>query len=236
MTACSDCGSLFEDDTPRMPCPKCGGTRRTIDERVGLGAAAGVAASSNITIVPKAVLAATEILIPTLWISANFAPIWFAEAVDEARRGVGRHPRRREIVFAVCFVESYLFEFVRDVALRGRFEDLPTYFRQERVGICDRWKRVLKQLKENGKITAIPDFSADTFREFTKLVGYRDGLVHGGASWPWTSSQGRNEGPVPPLDDLDKLPAGWAVGIVVDLVKDLHKSTAVELPGWLVWP
>ena len=48
-----------------------------------------------------------------LWRSASWASRWFADASREAHIGPDVDARRREIVFAVCFVESYLFEWTR---------------------------------------------------------------------------------------------------------------------------
>src|SRR5688572_8593570 len=65
---------------------------------------------------------------PTVWITSSFAPAWFQDALREARMGTDHTARRSEIVFAVCFAESYLVEWVRDAVLKGRMEQLSTYF------------------------------------------------------------------------------------------------------------
>src|SRR5437763_1505475 len=64
----------------------------------------------------------------TLWLTYSFAPEWFEDALHEARTGQEHHARRREIVFAVCFAESYLLEWVRDEVLKGDFPRLNRYF------------------------------------------------------------------------------------------------------------
>lgn len=48
-----------------------------------------------------------------------YAEAWFKDAV-EASIQPGPHARRREIVFSVCFVESYLFEWVCDEVIKGK--------------------------------------------------------------------------------------------------------------------
>jgi hypothetical protein len=49
----------------------------------------------------------------TLWQTYSYGFEWFSDAVDQAgQRGHGC--RRREIVFAVCAAETYLFEWVRE--------------------------------------------------------------------------------------------------------------------------
>jgi hypothetical protein len=68
-----------------------------------------------------------------LWLSASFARAWYEDALAEARAGdTFQHRRRREIVFAVCAVESYLLEWVRDDVLSRNFAALNTYFPPDR--------------------------------------------------------------------------------------------------------
>jgi hypothetical protein len=50
----------------------------------------------------------------TVWLTYSFAPDWFEDALHEAKTGIDHNAQRREIVFAVCCAESYLFEWVRD--------------------------------------------------------------------------------------------------------------------------
>lgn len=92
---------------------------------------------------------------PRVWIAASFAREWFADALREAA-GSDEQSRRREIVFSVCFVESYLFEWTRDRV--GPKEATDTYFPPGVwSGVRDRWKRVMKALEENAKIPQQPD-------------------------------------------------------------------------------
>ena len=72
--------------------------------------------------------------------------------------------------------------------------------------------------------------------DFRKLVDYRDGLVHASASRPETDSQPEKEKPLPSKTDLDKLFPGWAVQVVVTLVKRLHDAVGTPPPDWLVYP
>jgi hypothetical protein len=63
--------------------------------------------------------------IAAVWLTASFAREWFNDAVHEARTGGDIQAKRREIVFAVSFAESYLFEWVRDQVLdTGDLEQL----------------------------------------------------------------------------------------------------------------
>ncbi len=136
------------------------------------------------------------------------------------------------------FAESYLFEFVRDHLFSGHYEALLEYFpHDDRRGIRDRWKEVLKELFEDSLIKAVPDFCRDpSWQRFVVLVKYRDGLIHAKASRPATSDQKDEEKPLPSPEDLDRLPAGWAVKVVVELVKNLHRHAEIPTPAWLVEP
>src|SRR5919112_3743691 len=64
----------------------------------------------------------------TVWLTYSFAPEWFEDALNEAKRGADHNARRREIVFAVCCAESYLFEWVRDEIIgKSNMERLMKY-------------------------------------------------------------------------------------------------------------
>ncbi len=169
---------------------------------------------------------------------ASFGEAWFADALREAREPQGRDAMRREIAFAVCFAESYLYEFVPGHLFSGRYEALFKYVpSDDRRGIRDRWKEVLRNLHRDGKLKAIPDFSRErSWSEFSKLITYRDGLVRAKVSRPATSGQRDEEKPLPAPEDLDRLPAGWAVTTVVELAQSLHDCTGIPTPAWLVVP
>jgi hypothetical protein len=178
---------------------------------------------------------------PTLavWNSYSFAPEWFKDALHEARTGQDHHSRRREILFAVCFVESYLFEWVRDEVLSREFDQLSEYFPpKDKRGIRERWKEVIKKLKKDNRIPEAPGFGYSDWNNFVELVKYRNGLVHAGASRPETNSP-RSQAYVPPKPSktaLDRLQAGWAVSVVVELVRNLHKAVRTPAPQWLKNP
>ena len=78
-------------------------------------------------------------------IITHWAKAWFADALDEAKKTQDPQARRREILFAVCFAESYLFEWVRDVVLAGKDpEDLNRYF----PPVPRRWRRLPEKWKK----------------------------------------------------------------------------------------
>jgi hypothetical protein len=178
----------------------------------------------------------------TIWLSDPFAKEWFEDALHEARTGTDHNARRREIVFAVCFAESYLFEWVHDQVLdRSDYQrsvtDLNQYFPPGgRQPVKDKWKLIPKKLVSNGVIPAAPDLSRAYWNDFTKLVDMRNGLVHARSSRPETTQLREIEKPLPSKGDLDKMPAGCATEVVVTLVKELHKAVGTTEPDWLVTP
>jgi len=114
---------------------------------------------------------------PTLWLHATFAPAWFQDAQRESALP-GIDARRHEILFAVCFIESYLLEWTRDQPLKRDFKALANYLPlDDRRGIIDRWKAVTRALHSNGLIPAHPDYlHSSAWADFIKLVRFRDGL------------------------------------------------------------
>ncbi len=175
---------------------------------------------------------------PPPWIAANFARAWFEDALREAQAG-DANARRREIVFAVCFLESYLFEWTRNLV--GPSE-IKTYFplrrndRPRRMGIRQKWKDVLKDLLAKKKIARAPAFSGSDWAAFRRLVDYRDGLVHATASRSDSAGLPDEEKPMPSPDDLATMPAGQPVRVVVELVNRLHEATGTTVPPWLMNP
>jgi transcriptional regulator with XRE-family HTH domain len=173
----------------------------------------------------------------TLWLTSSFAPEWFADALREARTGQDHHARRREIVWAVCCVESYLFEWARDQVLKRNFAEIERYFpSDDRRGIRQRWKEVVKELQRANHIPNSPEFQGTYWDDFILLVRYRDGLVHARASRPETDSQPKEAKPVPSKTVLDQLSAGWAVRVVVTLMRRLHDAVGTPSPTWLIEP
>ncbi len=185
-----------------------------------------------------------EVFGPTVYKSYTyFAEEWFDDAVRESQKPTGDHnARRREIVFAVCFAESYLYEWVHDEVLpKGDYGKLLVkmgnlFPLNQHSSIVERWKKVTKDLRDDVDLPSIgdaPDFNKVYWEEFRKLVHWRNGLVHGGSSRPETSTTPTKERPAPSKDDLDGLQAGWATGVVVELVEQLHNTVGTSPPPYL---
>jgi hypothetical protein len=56
--------------------------------------------------------------------------------------------------------------------------------------------------------------------------------MHGGASRPQEQSQQKKLQPYPAPAELDATSPGWAVGVVRELIKDLHAAAGTLPPKW----
>lgn len=104
------------------------------------------------TITPEPARARASALAPTVWLTYSWAPLWLGDALDEARstppEGQVAHTRGREILFATCFAESYLFEWVRDSVLRRDYRELARYFPPGRKwDFVPKWADIPEQLR-----------------------------------------------------------------------------------------
>ena len=163
-------------------------------------------------------------------IKGDYARGWYEDAQGEAKKTDAR-AKRREIVFAVCFVESYLLEWVRDSVAPGILTEL--FPAKKERPVAKRWKEVTADLVQRGRIKAAPDLSTQIWQNFIKLLEYRKGLVHGVASRPQiTPSCGAPE-PVPTGAEIAAIENGWAVLVVSKLVRHLHAAAGDECPEWI---
>ena len=114
-TTCETCGFVLPAPAPHQRCPRCGGQTRT-DAVIHASAATAVGSAGAATIVAK----------------SRYARAWYEDALREARNGPTGdfQARRREIVFAVCCAESYIFEWTADLlGAKGRPDaDVDRYF------------------------------------------------------------------------------------------------------------
>ena len=191
---------------------------------------------SDVIIIPPAAEVVTAADAPTVWLSANFASSWYADAKREAIRSGDIHRRRREITFSVAAAESYLLEWVRDEALKRDFAGLDTYFppdERRHRSVTDKWKEITKALVSHGRIPAAPSFTGKTWQNFHSLVDFRNCLIHARVSRPQTAGRSESQLPFPTIEQLQTLKPGWAVGVVTALIRELHAATGTEEPDWL---
>jgi hypothetical protein len=183
-----------------------------------------------------------------LWITTNLARSWYNDAMSEVNGNIAaggsthRDRIRREILFAVCLAETYLFEWVRDSVLNHDYEKLNQYFppierKRPKMPVREKWREVPKQLVSNGLLSTLPRWTAEQDMAWKRLVDYRNGLVHARASRPDTKGLGNGENPIPGPDELDQVvKRGWALGVVIDRIRGLHQAAGTELPSWLQRP
>ncbi len=172
---------------------------------------------------------------PTVWQHASFAEDWYHDARREAQGLDGRHSKRREIVFAASFLESYIFEWVRLHWFEkvntfsppaSRFKNDPLY----RAGLKEKWSYVPPELHRASLIPRVP--SLDLSDLGTPVV-LRNGLLHARASRPATGGQVDAERPRPAVGELDSLDHGWPLGVAIELVKKLHADLQTTPPSYL---
>jgi hypothetical protein len=174
---------------------------------------------------------------PKAVIKQHFSEAWYRDACRETLSSRDKDARRREILFAVCFAETYLFEWVRDDLLTGGHKDLTEYFPTiKKRGVREKWKSVPKQLQSDNVIDSVPDLSGSFWKEFCDLVDLRDGLVHARASRPSISGQEPNEEPWPSENLLVEMEAGWPTKVVFNLVECFHNHANKPIPTWLKKP
>ena len=165
--------------------------------------------------------------------SAHLAQSWFEDAFREAKTA-DVHARRREIVFAVCLAETYLFEWVRDEVVKGDVQGLNRYFVPGRFRrVEEKWKEIPKELTADLSIAQAPNQGHANWGDFLDVVAFRHGLVHAGASRPHAGDLPEKERAIPTMQQLSGLPPGWALGVVVTLIRRLHDAVGTPAPAWL---
>lgn len=169
-------------------------------------------------------------LVPTIWQHANFSDRWYLDLVGEAGGAAGQDSKRKEIVFAASFLESYIFEWARSVC---RLDGLNQYFppnpRRFRT-LTEKWAQVPAELFRDKVIATRPQLDLS---QLGTLVKYRHGLIHAQASRPMNSDLPDEAQPVPALGELDRLKHGWAHGVAKKLVLELHQQLGTVPPDYL---
>jgi hypothetical protein len=220
MAICMNCKTILSTPQVSMPCPVCGSL-----DRIRFGVE-GAGATETATVKP--------------WMMRSFAPGWYADALAQARRPAGpgttgyHDARRREIVFAACCAESYLFEWVRDGPLYGLWEKLEEHFPtkgKDGRSLQEKWEQIPSAL-----LATKLETGGDHGEDFERLIYFRNGLVHALSSRPETDDQLKRNKPRPSVRELDEMQPGWAVGVVAERIKRLHNAAHTQPPDWLVEP
>jgi hypothetical protein len=179
-------------------------------------------------------------------VKADFAKDWFNDAHNEVTKETSdliaaAAARRREIIFSVCALESYLLEWTREILLsrvrRGRAsQQTKQVFPEGRPKpITDKWKDVPEKLCRDGLIKDTPNLRGQTWQTFKEKVYeyYRNSLIHANVCRP----QKKVAASLAPSSDwkaeLGTLTAGWAIGIVAQLIRGLNDKAGTPTPDWL---
>jgi hypothetical protein len=165
---------------------------------------------------------------PTPWISANFSQAWYKDTLTEAQGLDANQSTRREIVFAASFLESYIFEWVRGIKIDGTLKYFPTEGKLR--SLKSKWTSIPAKLHHDGLISKVPNLD---LAPLDKLVKYRNGLVHARASRPSTPELAADAQPVPGVDELAKIPHGWALDVAKNLVLQLHTELGTPPPDYV---
>ena len=136
------------------------------------------------------------------WTMAPFAELWFRDTVEESKQEGADH-RWKEIVFAVCFIESYLSELVRDQIFISELKATLRYFpvNGRQRGIVKRCRDVFTELHRERKLTKPMKWQSTIWSEFERLVTIRHGLVHASVSRPSSPSLPKDAKPTPKPED-----------------------------------
>lgn len=178
------------------------------------------------------------------WLGTSYSEFWYRDAVREAQ-GSDEHAIRREIIFSVCFLESYIFEWTRDLLTSHNYkpDKVNDYFPPEsrckndpryRRGLKEKWKCVPAELFDDEVIPTKPDLvSSEQWNEFCTLMKYRNGFIHALASRSSTDSLNSKAKPVPAVGTLRDRPHGWAISVAEKLVKKLHQDIGTPCPIYI---
>jgi hypothetical protein len=119
---------------------------------------------------------------------------------------------------------------------------LDQFAAMERAGppaLTEKWLTIPRRLHADGYLTKAPRrYSTVHTREFAELVGYRNDITHADLSFPVvlapTPAESREARTT--TSRLAQLPPGWAVGVVAEGIRQLHRNTGAKAPEWVRSP
>lgn len=191
---------------------------------------------------PDQIIKATSIVsqekigAPQFWHTASFGQAWLKDTYLESKVD-GLDHRRKEVICAVCFLETFLFEWVRDEILKKDYKALDTFFPPGRaMGISGKCNRVFRDLLKENKIKEIPNWGTAPWANFKRLVAIRDALIHAAVSRPFQDDDSATEEKLPEVSNFIGLEAGWALNVVTTLAVEFYKAAHMDVAPWLVNP
>lgn len=177
----------------------------------------------------------SEVSTPILSTATNYAGDWYADARGEVSDSANKNNKRREIVFSVFFLESYLYEWVRS----QRPDFLTSFFdnnaktldgKHSLRGLKYKWQYIPSAIARELKLAT--DFELD-LHELESLIKFRDGFVHAKASRIYNDNTEEKNLPVPSQEELENtIQSGWAVTTAKNLVISLHQKIDSDPPGY----
>ena len=174
----------------------------------------------------------TEVSSPTIFVAENYAEDWYKDALAEVNDSANKNNKRREIVFAACFLETYLYEWVRNHGTNF----LEKYFVKDIGGkyfagsLKDKWKYIPPDLAK--KLVVTKDLKLDLSGLGT-LINLRNGFIHAKASKLYNSSTKKKDQPCPTQEKLENIKSGWAVAVAEKLVISLNEKMNSNAPSYL---
>lgn len=177
----------------------------------------------------------------SMLVYSHYAEDWWTDACREvpasdADEGEIRHSMRRQIVFAVCALESWFFEWVRDDLL-GQVRRAAVIFTpppKQNAGV--RIRRIAKRLHREGELPNEPAFDSPDWQELPRLIRHRDGLVHGVASLPRGDVPEEAQKAMPTPKELRTWAPSEALMTVRRAVKLVTSFADAEPPDWMEVP
>jgi hypothetical protein len=186
--------------------------------------------------------------LPRIMLSSHWAQNWYEDALNEVEAAKADRDInfvRREIIFAVCFAESYLLEWARDSVFKGNTDEktmlIKEYFRKRNESLTERWKRIVKEICSKVLKVSSLNFGESYWDEWLKLVDFRHGFSHGRESIPYgTDPPDKNFYHMTSPGEAAGLKVGWATRTVFNLIYKLHevtdRATGTKPPSWLRQP
>lgn len=202
-------------------CPSCGGTARRYAEH----------GTSTVHVTAEV----------TFRHYPRLAEAWWSDVTGDLAPG-SRDARRRQIVFGGAFLETYLYEWVRDSVLvdasSGKWDRLDALFPlNDRRSVVVRWKETPRTLVQEGDIRRSPDLGGAVWQEVTDVLEFRNGLVHGTSSRPVGSGVPDEQISRASFDRLASLDPAWVPNVLCGVVDLLHAGTGTgSRPEWMLWP
>ena len=177
----------------------------------------------------------SEVSTPTLSVAANYSEDWYTDACAEVSNSANSNNKRREIVFAACFLESYIYEWVRNYGANYIIKYFSTTAKNA-DGKCytrklkNKWKYIPPEMAK--ELGVAKDVKLDLSGLGTLIV-LRNGFVHAATSKLYNAFTVKEAQPVPSQEQLGLIKSGWAASVAENLIISLHEQIDSNAPGYL---